>query len=371
MAVPAPKADLDWQNLSLTNHLPLNGHIEARFYQSTQKWSTPTLVADPRIPISGISPALNYGQQCYEGLKAFRRPDDIVVFRPQFHAQRMAGSAAAVCLPPPPEELFLECIRMAVAANGEYVPPAETQGFLYIRPVLFGSSDGLPLGPCEETIFAVYCHPAMPYHGVGAGIKGIVCEVFDRAAPRGVGGFKVGGNYAPVWRHHATAMKMGYHITLHLDSATRTMIDEFATSAFLGHKLVDGKHVLVVPTSETAIASATSDSFIRLAERSGWTIERGQLPFSKLGDLDEVAAVGTAAAAVPIKCLDRLSTNEKFVFPKCGEDGSMIELVKQMFAIQRGLAEDTEGWCWKVTGFPEENGVSKSENGTEAKTEVV
>lgn len=188
----------DWAKLQLTNHLPLNGHIEARFYQSTKQWSTPTLVTDPKIAISGISPALNYGQQCYEGLKAFRTSSDIVVFRPQFHASRMAGSAAAVCLPPPSEDLFLECVRMAVAANGEYVPPAESQGFLYIRPVLFGSSDGLPLGPCEETIFAVYCHPAVPYHGLGGGIKGLVCEEFDRAAPRGVGGYKIGGNYAPV-----------------------------------------------------------------------------------------------------------------------------------------------------------------------------
>ncbi|KAG8411843.1 hypothetical protein J3458_011624 [Metarhizium acridum] len=198
MAIPAPNSDIDWAKLQLTDHLPLNGHVEARFYQSTKQWTAPTLVTDPKIAISGISPALNYGQQCYEGLKAFRTPSDIVVFRPEFHAKRMAGSAAAVCLPPPPEELFLECIRMAVASNGEYVPPEDSQGFLYIRPVLFGSSDGLLLGPCEETIFAVYCHPAVPYHGIGGGIKGVVCEDFDRAAPKGVGYFKVGGNYAPV-----------------------------------------------------------------------------------------------------------------------------------------------------------------------------
>ncbi|KID84397.1 branched-chain-amino-acid aminotransferase TOXF [Metarhizium guizhouense ARSEF 977] len=351
MAIPAPKSDINWAKLQLTDHLPLNGHVEARFYQSTKQWTAPTLVTDPKIAISGISPALNYGQQCYEGLKAFRTPSDIVVFRPEFHAKRMAGSAAAVCLPPPPEELFLECIRMAVAANGEYVPPEDSQDFLYIRPVLFGSSDGLLLGPCDETIFAVYCHPAVPYHGIGGGIKGIVCEDFDRAAPKGVGCFKVGGNYSPIWRHAAKAMQMGYHITLHLDSATRTMVEEFATSAFLGHKLKNGRHVLVVPISESAIASVTSDSLVTLAERAGWTVERMQLPFSALGELDEVAAVGTAAAAVPIKALDRLSTGDKLVFPGSGETSNISHLASLMDAIQRGKQQDVDGWCWKVTGF--------------------
>lgn len=187
----------------MTNHIPVNGHVEVRFSKSTQSWSTPTLVQGNNISISGISPGLNYGQQCYEGLKAVRRGvagsegGSIAVFRPWFHAARMARSAASVCLPAVPEELFLESVRMAVAANAEYVPPVDAAGFLYIRPVLFGASDGLPLGPCEETVFAVYCHPAKAYHGLN-GIKGIVCEEFDRAAPRGMGGFKVGGNYAPV-----------------------------------------------------------------------------------------------------------------------------------------------------------------------------
>lgn len=166
------------------------------------------LVAGNEIAVSGICPGLNYGQQCYEGLKAFRRgsragsemntsSESIAIFRPWFHAARMAQSAAAVCLPEVPEHLFLEGVRMVVGANAEYVPPIDSNGFLYIRPVLFGASDGLPLGPCEETVFAVYCHPAKAYHGM-QGIRGIICEEFDRAAPKGTGAFKIGGNYAPV-----------------------------------------------------------------------------------------------------------------------------------------------------------------------------
>ncbi|BCS05485.1 putative secondary metabolism biosynthetic enzyme [Aspergillus luchuensis] len=356
---PAPKAGLDWANLDMTKHLPVNGHVELRFHQSTQSWTSPSLERGNQISISGLCPGLNYGQQCYEGLKAMRRrrhrhgsqeaEETIAVFRPTFHAARMARSADAVCLPPVPEHLFLECIRLAVAANAEYVPPLDAEGFLYIRPVLFGASDGLPLGPCEETIFAVYCHPARAYHGM-QGIKGLVCEEFDRAAPRGMGRFKVGGNYAPVWRHAGKAQKMGYHITLHLDSETHSLVEEFATSGFLGHKVVDGQDVLVVPESENAIESVTGSSLQVLAKSKGWKVDKSPLPFSSLGELDEVIAVGTAAAAVPIASIDRLSTGEKYVFQATG-DGKLCDLARSMRAIQKGQAPDREDWCFEVTGF--------------------
>lgn len=192
----------DWATLSPSQHLPLNGHIEARFRASTGEWTTPTLVEGTNISISGLSPGLNYGQQCYEGLKAFRtvatavEGEAIHVFRPEFHAARMARSAMSVCLPPPPAELFLECVRRAVAENAEYVPPADGSSFLYIRPVLFGSSTGL-WGLGDEAIFAVYVQPARPHHGPEA-VSGMVCDEFDRSAPRGMGSFKIGGNYGPV-----------------------------------------------------------------------------------------------------------------------------------------------------------------------------
>jgi branched-chain amino acid aminotransferase len=332
----------------------VNGHIEVRHYQSTGQWTAPELVANPNISVSGLCPALNYGQQCYEGLKALRSPNNTIsVFRPEFHWERMCRSAAAVCLPAPPKELFLECIRKAVTANAEFVPPADTEAYLYIRPVLFGASARLALAPPEEVILAVYVQPGGPYHG-SAAVDGMVLEDFDRAAPRGMGAFKVGGNYAPVWRHAAKARELGYGITLHLDSATRTLVEEFSTSGFLGHKTVDGKDVLVVPKAHGAIASTTSDSMVRLAEREGWVVERTELPFSSLGALDEVVAVGTAAAAVPVRSLTRLSTNEKYVFSNSGsETGKLIGLARLMMQIQRGKATDTEGWLWEITGFPQ------------------
>ena len=264
----------DWASLNIAVDLPVNGHIEVEHNASTGQWTAPVLIENQNVSISGLSPGLNYGQQCYEGLKAFRTPDDkIVVFRPKFHAARMARSATSVCLPAPSESLFLECIRQAVVANAEFVPPSTSDSYLYIRPVLFGASANLSLAPPEKVIFAVYIQPLQPYHGLDA-IDGLVLEDFDRAAPCGMGRYKVGGNYAPVWRHAAKAKQMGFGITLHLDSATRTLIEEFSTSGFLGNKAVDGRQVMVVPDAATCIESATSDSMLRLAQREGWVVER-------------------------------------------------------------------------------------------------
>ncbi|KAM7186223.1 Aminotransferase [Naviculisporaceae sp. PSN 640] len=360
MAAPPPRPDIDWANLSLSNNITVNGHIELRHSRSTNTWSSPVLVSSPNITVNGLCPGLNYGQQCYEGLKAFRVPlfpssseTKIHIFRPEFHAARLARSAASVCLPCPSVQVILDALRLAVSHNAEYVPPHETNSYLYIRPVLFGASANLGLSPCEETILAIYVQPIRPYYASSApseGLDGLVLDTFDRAAPRGMGAFKVGGNYAPVWRHAEEAKKLGYGITLHLDSQTRQLVEEFSTSGFLGHYKKESKDVLVVPKTENAIQSATADSIVRLAEldNKNWVVERREVRFSEVGKLDEVVAVGTAASAVPIRSLSRLETGEKYTF---GGNGRLTELAGRMADIQRGKRDDTEGWCWVVGGY--------------------
>lgn len=301
-------------------------------------------------------------------------------------------------MPSPPAPLFRACLDLAVAGNAEFVPPADGSGgggFLYVRPVLFGAGPQLLLAPPDEFVFAVYVAPGRPYHGAAA-LDALVLEDFDRAAPRGVGSAKLGGNYAPVWRHQARAKEEGFGITLHLDSATRRFVEEFSTSGFLGVKVEEGKDgerrkVLCVPETPNAIRSATSDSLVRLAERDGWTVRReevcdrisftlfftvviltaasAQIPFDSLSSFDEVLAVGTAAAAVPIRSITRKSTNEKIVFEgSSGAPGTESEgahLARKMGAIQRGIAEDEFGWCCRVEGAAGQQVVEHQEKGVE------
>ncbi len=231
--------------------------------------------------IHGMAPALNYGQQAYEGLKAFRTPGDkaIQIFRPDRNAARMQHSAEFVSMPPVPTDLFLDAVRAAVALNAEFVPPHETGGAMYIRPQLYGSSAQLGLSPPEEYSFCVFVLPTGVYHGTHP-VRSLILDEFDRAAPSGTGSAKVGGNYAPVMRWSDKARAEGYDITLHLDSAAHEEVDEFSTSGFVG-ALVSGNDVtLVVPDSKNVIDSVTSKSVLELASSFGWEVERRSVRLS-------------------------------------------------------------------------------------------
>jgi branched-chain amino acid aminotransferase len=302
MAPPAPLSSISWSTLGLTVTDLVNGHVECTYSLATSTWSSPRFVTDPYLRIHGLSPALNYGQQCYEGLKALRSPSPtnaITIFRPRFHAARMAHSAAAVSLPPVPEDLFLAAISLAVQRNAEFVGPADSSAVLYIRPLLFGSGPQLALEPPAEFTFAVYVQPATTYHGTTP-LPCLIMEGFDRAATRGVGNAKVGGNYAPVMRHSREAKAKGFYVTLHLDSATMAEVEEFSTSGFVGVRKPregvegEGKGTLVVPDSKQVIDSVTSDSLQEVARGLGYTVEKRKVPYEELREFSEVLAVGTA-----------------------------------------------------------------------------
>jgi branched-chain amino acid aminotransferase len=256
-----------------SNTASVAGHVESHYSVKTGKWTEPIFVEDPYLRIHGMAPGLNYGQQCYEGLKAFRAPNNqINIFRPQKNAERMQHSVSFISIPEIPTEHFLACCKLAVGMNAAYVPPHETGAAMYVRPLVFGSSAQLGLNPPEEYTFVVYCIPTGVYHGTNP-VDALILEHFDRAAPEGVGSAKVGGNYAPVLRWSEKAHKEGYGITLHLDSKTRSIIDEFSTSAFIGVKKDGDKVKLVASSSKNVIKSVTADSILRIAESLGWETE--------------------------------------------------------------------------------------------------
>ena len=185
---------------------------------------------------------------------------------------------------------------------------------MYIRPLLFGSSAQLGLSPPEEYTFVVFVMPTGVYHGVHP-VACLLLEDFDRAAPKGMGAVKVGGNYAPVLIHSEKARKEGYGITLHLDSQTREWIDEFSTSGFVGVQYTPGGgRKVVIADSESVIKSVTVRSVEEIARGLGWEVERRRVRFSEVEGLDEVMAAGTAAALVPVKSITRRSDGFEKVF---------------------------------------------------------
>lgn len=283
-------------------------------------------------------------------MKAFRTPNDtsISLFRPEMNARRMAYSSTFVSIPPIPTSHFMTCVHLAVSANAAFVPPHASGGALYVRPLVFGSCAQLALAAPEEYTFVVYVMPTGVYHGVHP-VDALILEDFDRAAPEGVGSAKLGGNYAPVLRHSDKARAEGYGITLHLDSRTRSEIDEFSTSGFIGIKEVgQDNYELVVPDSKQVIESVTSESVCELARSFGWTVAKRPIKYEEIRAFDEVMAAGTAAALVPIKSITMRSRNDKFTYLDEEPGPLCMKLLTTLQGIQRGKIEDTFGWCSKV-----------------------
>ena len=325
---------------------PVKGHIESYYDIESNRWSEPVFITDPYMKIHGLAPGLNYGQHVYEGIKAFRTPSgEIAIFRPSQNASRMAHSATFVSIPPVPPQHFLKCVHLATALNAEFVPPHHTGAALYIRPLLFGSSPQLALSPPTGYTFCVYVLPVGVYHGVHP-VDALILEEFDRAAPEGTGSAKIGGNYAPVMRWSEKARGEGFGITLHLDSKTRTVIEEFSTSAFIGIRKDQGQFTLVVPDSKNVIKSVTSDSVCEIARSIGWKVECRPISYDELPSFSEIIAAGTAAALVPIKSISMKSRNDKFYYREGSDEAgpAAVKLLSILKGIQQGKIEDSFGW---------------------------
>lgn len=355
---PPPTNTIDWSDVGFRVR-EVNGHVESTFSKAKGgEWSAPKFVISPHLSIHGMAPGLNYGVQTFEGIKAFRSSNgQITVFRPDQNAKRMQHSASYICAPAIPEEHFLQCVNLAVAANAEYVPPHETGAAMYIRPLLFGSSAQLGLNPCDEYTFVVFVMPTGVYHGLHA-VDALILEEFDRAAPEGTGSAKLGGNYAPVLKWSEKARSEGFGITLHLDSKTRSEIDEFSTSGFVGVKQKDEQVTVVVPDSKNVIKSVTSESVCQIArDIFGYQLEKRPVLYGELADFAEVMAAGTAASLVPVKSISMRSRGDKFEYSgkEDGEPGPIcLKLLKTLRDIQQGETKDQFGWNMEVTAPPKD-----------------
>ncbi|KAI1173353.1 aminotransferase [Nemania sp. FL0916] len=351
MFPPPPTESIDWEQLPF-DVTEVNGHVESHYTKQTGEWSEPQFVTDPILHLHGLTPALMYGQQAFEGFKAYRTPSgEIQVFRPQKNAQRMMQSVSYMSIPPVPEDRFLACVQLAVARNAEYVPPHGAGAALYIRPVIFGSTKTLAMASPDRYTFCVYVTPVGMAYGVKP-IRALVLEDYDRVAPEGSGKAKVGGNYSPLVRHINQASGSGYNILLHLDSKHREEIDEFSMAGFVGIKANPGadSYTVVVPIPTRAVESVTADSVCEIARDLGWKIEHRVVRYDELSTFTEVLAVGTASALVPMKSISRKSTGDVFTYnDESDEIGPCCaKLLAVLKAIQQGTAEDRFRWCLKV-----------------------
>ena len=200
-------------------------------------WEEPYATKDKFLHLHVSATCLQYGQEAFEGLKAFRGVDGkIRIFRWRENAKRMARSAEGLYMTPVPEELFGKAIRLALEKNLDLLPPYGTGATLYFRPLLIGTTPRLGVGPGRDFEFIVIPSPIGPYYpGKFHCTTFIVNRHVDRAAPNGTGQFKVGGNYAASFRATEAAHALGYDC-LFLDAKYHRYIDECSAANFIGVK---------------------------------------------------------------------------------------------------------------------------------------
>ena len=334
------KIELDWANLGFA-YRDTACHAEYVFRDG--KWDEGKLVESPYLPVHIAATGLHYGQECFEGIKAFRRKDGrCSIFRVWENAKRMAATAERLCIAPVPEEKFVEACKRVVAANADYIPPYGTGGSLYIRPLLIGTGAQIGVAPAKEYTFLVLVTPVGAYYKGGLQpVKAIVLDDYDRAAPLGTGHIKCGGNYGGSLYAHEMAKHMGYPVELYLDAKTHTFIDEFATSNFLAITK-DGKYV--TPDSTTVLPSVTNMTLMQLAKDFGMSVERRPIDFEKeIDDFAEVAACGTAVVVTPVNSITRAGKEHR-TGPETGCGPVLEKLYHAVQAIQYGEAEDVHGW---------------------------
>ena len=330
--------NIDWKNLGFDY---VKTDVNARFYFKDGAWSEMEITDDEYIKMHMSTTCLHYGLECFEGLKAFRGVDGKVrIFRADENAKRMQSSARKLCLPVPTVEMFVEACREVVKRNIDYVPPYESGASLYLRPVLIGSKVGLGVKASPEAMLIVFCSPVGPYFKGGMKpIKVVVDRMQDRAAPRGTGDIKAGGNYASSILSGEKAHDMGYSNVMYLDATEHKYIEECGAANFFGIK--NGTYV--TPKSPSILPSITNKSLRTLAEDMGLKVEERPVAVEELGEFEEAGACGTAAVISPIESVYDLDTDVKVTYGS--EVGKVsLALYNRLQDIQYGRAEDKFGW---------------------------
>ena len=331
---------IDWANLSF-GYRKTNYNVRCTF--SNGKWGEIEVSDSEYINLHIASTALHYGQEIFEGMKAFRGKDGkIRIFRLEENARRIRQSAEGILMEPVPEELFREMVIKVVELNADFVPPYGSGASLYIRPLEIGVSARVGVKPSDEYVFLILVTPVGPYFKEGFKPTNIcIMREYDRVAPKGTGRWKVGGNYAASLAAGEKAHELGYSAVLYLDPKEKKYLDECGPANFFAIK--DGKYI--TPASESILPSVTNASLKQLAQDMGIEVESRHILLEELEDVTEAAACGTAAVASPVAEVDDLDTGKKYIISKDGNAGPITTaLYNKLRAIQLGEEEDIHGW---------------------------
>lgn len=331
--------NIDWSSLGFA-YQPITKRYVANYKDG--KWGKGELTEDATVVLNECAGILQYCQEVFEGLKAYKTQDGkVVTFRPDLNAERMIDSAKRLEMPPVSKEMFLEAVDQVVAANADWIPPFESGGALYLRPYLFATGPVIGVKPSDEYQFRLFGTPVGSYFKNGVKPITICVSDFDRAAPHGTGHIKAGLNYAMSLHPYIEAHNNGFDENMYLDSATRTYIEETGGANFL---FVTKDGTIVTPKSDSILPSITRRSLVAIAEQLGYRVEHRPVKFTELETFAEAGLCGTAAVICPVgKVVDH---GKEICLPSgMDEMGPVLtKLYDTLRGIQLGTVEAPEGW---------------------------
>ena len=283
--------EIDWANLSFGY---MKTDYNVRCYYRDGAWGELELCSEETLNIHMAATCLHYGQEAFEGLKAYRGKDGkIRIFRPEANAERLQSTCDGILMPELPTEKFVAAIKKVVKANERFIPPYESGAALYIRPLLIGTGAQVGVHPANEYLFVVFVTPVGPYFKGGFSTNPyVIIREFDRAAPYGTGRFKVGGNYAASLRANKKAHDLGYSCEFYLDAKEKKYIDECGAANFFGIK----NNTYITPKSSSILPSITNKSLMQLAEDLGIKVECRPVPEEELETFEEAAWCSSQSA---------------------------------------------------------------------------
>lgn len=325
-------------------------HMFLMNYDEGKGWHDPRIVPYGPIELDPAAMCLHYGQEVFEGLKAYRTEDGrILLFRPDRNMARLNSSNERLCIPEIDEAFAVEAIKTLVSVDQDWIPTAEGTS-LYIRPFIFATEAQVGVHPAQELLFAVILSPVGAYYPEGLNpVKIYVEDKYVRAVRGGMGYTKTGGNYAASLKAQDEAEKVGYTQVLWLDGVERKYIEEVGTmNVFF---VIDDE--IVTPELQGSILpGVTRMSCIELLKNQGYKVSERKLSIDEVakaadeGRLKEAFGSGTAAVISPI---GELKWDEKIMTINNGEIGTISQhLYDTLTGIQWGKLPDPYGWTVEV-----------------------
>ena len=325
-------------------------HMFLMDYTAGQGWHDGRIVPYGPIALEPSAMVFHYAQEVFEGLKAYRTADGAVqLFRPIDNARRLNDSCERLCIPPIPEEDFVNAVKTLVSVDADWVPDVPGTS-LYIRPFIIATDPSLGVHASHSYVFCIITGPVGAYYAEGINPVKIYVESDDvRAVKGGTGYTKCGGNYAASIRAGERAEENGYAQVLWLDGVHRKYIEEVGSMNVM---FQIGDTVVTPMLTGSVLPGITRKSCIELLKSWGLKVEERQLPAQELFDAGESGALkeawGTGTAAV-ISPIGEMGWEDKHVVVNGGKIGPLAQkLYDTLTGIQWGTQPDPHGWVVKL-----------------------